>query len=940
MGTDSQASHPPDAPGGSRTDEVYLEFLQLAQTPAGTVINDRYRVERTIGKGGFGIVLAAVDTVLQSAVALKFLDPRHTRDSRKFLRVQREINIARRITDAHVAKIFSLEQTRGLHFLVMELLDGRSLGDLLREKGRFRWPELQPLFLQILDGVAALHRENIIHRDLKPSNIMVDGTGQVKLLDFGLAKELTDNESTSSVGELVGSPYYMSPEQIAGREPDQRSDIYQLGLVLYKSLSGAHPYENSTTMELMVKHLNERPPAIGPDAGLPRHVRFVVGRALEKKKQNRFADVGEMRRLLESGRVGLRRWLRGVAVRQGWRVGAAALLAVAVLGGVWRLTIGSPKLAAVRIESGELVGCNRIGRTLWRRDFAPFGIVQAFLTRNDFDVPERIQDARTALVDAVPRGHRAVVAFLTHPRRRPPSDREPITSTALDNQLAVLDEHGEVRRRKTFFEAFFHEDFDYSRAYNIEGYSPADFDGDGRQELLLRVHHYQMMFPTALAFLKGLCLYTYTASGNFDSEALQLTPDGRLDLLLVGSHNLLAHTAFMAEVSFDPRRPIQALPPFLSPEVSASDPGRLWIIPQLWPREQNRWFNDGRIGVHDPVSGRRFTLWRGSPPPGAALQDPPDPLRQVFGLLGAALRRRMTHDNPKRALELLDEAAAVPIRNPHLRSVILALQGDLHVLLGDYEAGRRCLGAALQADPVNPDALQRLCEIEFLRGDPLASLERIRQLSPQAPNFWGLAANGVSLFRAYAYLQTGRYSEAQVEFGRVSSHGSFPYERFTLQALPDLFQGRYGEVLQRLRQYPIQKNPTLLDLREWRLLLARAMVLTERDLETARFFLADIRQNSYRFAHLTGMSLAWLLARQGRAHEARTLAVDALATMGRRSRGDMNTRLWLFYDAFLYGDTMERLGERSEARRGFELCLAANPYTALAAEARRRLIAR
>ena len=337
--TFSHAGDGPDPDSGP----LDLAYLNLVKLKPGTLVNRRYRLEALIGQGGFGIVFEALDETLNSRVAVKFLNPRLTGNERKFLRVQREINLSRKISDERIIKIFSLESWQGIHFLVMELARGRSLKSHLEEKGRFAWPEFKGIFLDILEAVAVLHRNGIVHRDLKPANILIDGGRRVKILDFGLAKEVEDTEKTSTVGEIVGSPYYMSPEQIRGDGVGFPSDVYQLGLVLYRTLSGRHPFEHTSTMEVIFKQLNLRPDLATPElSGLPRFLRFGLHKALEKSPPRRFGDAGAMAGFFSAGKVS--RWSgRSAPFAAGgskWVLGALAVAAASLPG-----LPGHPRLA-------------------------------------------------------------------------------------------------------------------------------------------------------------------------------------------------------------------------------------------------------------------------------------------------------------------------------------------------------------------------------------------------------------------------------------------------------------------------------------------------------------------------------------------------------------------------------------------------------------------
>ena len=217
----------------------------------GERIRGRYEILEKIGSGGFGAVFRARDLTLKKKVALKFLYPGVTANKKKFHRVRREINVSQKISDPRITRIFSLEglenRRREQWFLVMELVEGRSLKDRLARRGVWSWEEFSPLFLDILEGVRSLHRHNIIHRDIKPSNIMIIPGNRIKLLDFGLSKEVDDPTVTTTMGEVVGSPAYISPEQLHREPVDQRSDIYQLSLVLYQALSAALPFSARST---------------------------------------------------------------------------------------------------------------------------------------------------------------------------------------------------------------------------------------------------------------------------------------------------------------------------------------------------------------------------------------------------------------------------------------------------------------------------------------------------------------------------------------------------------------------------------------------------------------------------------------------------------------------------------------------------------------------
>jgi len=213
----------------------------------GVVVAGRYRIAGLLGRGGMGEVYRATDLTLGQAVALKFLPESAARDERALARFYNEVRMARQVTHPNVCRVYDIGQIEGLHYISMEYVDGEDLGVLLRRIGRLPADKAVQLSRELCAGLAAAHDKGVLHRDLKPANIMIDGRGQVVIMDFGLA----------GLGEQLqsdirsGTPAYMSPEQLAGTEVTARSDIYALGLVLYELFTGRRAYEAASLMELI-----------------------------------------------------------------------------------------------------------------------------------------------------------------------------------------------------------------------------------------------------------------------------------------------------------------------------------------------------------------------------------------------------------------------------------------------------------------------------------------------------------------------------------------------------------------------------------------------------------------------------------------------------------------------------------------------------------------
>ena len=269
-----------------------------------------YRITAAIGAGGMGTVYRATDTKLGRDVALKVLPEDMARDPERLARFQREARAVAALNHPSIITLHSVEEAGGVHFLTMELVEGRSLDRLIPEGG-LSVERIREIALALAEALAAAHEKGIVHRDLKPANVMLTDDGRVKVLDFGLAKEtgaansieatLTSAGRTAA-GMVMGTPAYMSPEQVAGREIDHRTDIFSLGIVLYEMATGQRPFQGRSSAELTSAILRDTPPAV-TDArvDLPGDLARIIRRCLEKDPRHRVQtarDVGnELREL-------------------------------------------------------------------------------------------------------------------------------------------------------------------------------------------------------------------------------------------------------------------------------------------------------------------------------------------------------------------------------------------------------------------------------------------------------------------------------------------------------------------------------------------------------------------------------------------------------------------------------------------------------------------
>jgi serine/threonine protein kinase len=261
---------------------------------------ERFEIVKLLGRGGMGEVYQARDHALDADVALKSLRAHVAQDPRVLARFRREAKLARRIKHVNVAQVHDLVEFRGQRYLCMEYVDGRSLRDILAVKTRLPVHVVLSLMRQVCLGVHAAHDVGVIHRDLKPHNIMVTRRdGRACILDFGIAREVDDEDLTEH-GVILGSPQYLSYDQLAGWPATPRSDVYQLGIVLYEMLTGISPFRAPGARTAALKALREVPPdPRHVDPRIPDFVAAAVLRCLQPDPSDRFASALDIALALE-----------------------------------------------------------------------------------------------------------------------------------------------------------------------------------------------------------------------------------------------------------------------------------------------------------------------------------------------------------------------------------------------------------------------------------------------------------------------------------------------------------------------------------------------------------------------------------------------------------------------------------------------------------------
>ena len=275
----------------------------------GRVVDKRYRVLGKIGSGGMGLVYRVEHVQLGKIAAMKVLHAETASVAEAVKRFRLEATAVSRLNHPNIVHTFDFGQWEGSLYLVMEYLKGDDLATVLKREGPLPFVRTARLFVQICSALTEAHESGIIHRDLKPENIFVicrrDGTEHAKVLDFGLAKlrERSDLGEITSGGQVIGTPYYMSPEQVRSEALDVRTDIYSLGATLYRVLTGTPPFQAATPVGVLTKHLTddlEPPRTRAPELGLPIEADAIVTRAMARDRANRYASAQEVERDLSA----------------------------------------------------------------------------------------------------------------------------------------------------------------------------------------------------------------------------------------------------------------------------------------------------------------------------------------------------------------------------------------------------------------------------------------------------------------------------------------------------------------------------------------------------------------------------------------------------------------------------------------------------------------
>ena len=919
-------------------------WSKISYLKKNTIINERYKIIKQIGHGGFGIVYESKDMLLKTRVALKFINPDYLSDEKKFLRVRREINISRKITDKRIVKIFSLEQTKGIYFLVMELLEGKTLKELIKEKRKLSWKEFSPIFKEIIRAIKTLHDNNIIHRDLKPSNIFITNNGEVKLLDFGLSKETNDTEKTSTAGEIIGTPQYIAPELVKGEEIDNRSDIYQLALTSCNILTGELPFSDKTnsTFEIIVKRIKEKPDIHQlSKIKIPKYLKFILNKSLEPDKNKRFNNINEIIKIIKQKKVGFSKIIFYFFSKHIKLFSTLIILTILLFSLTFIYIKNNKKFSYINYKESTLTAYNMFGIKLWKKDFRPFKIFHAEkikLPPSIFDIAQKEINFNYT--------KKGVYLLLNHNNYSVFPVNKSIQSNEKTSKMIFLDSNGKTIRTTPINyhlqSSEFINNFIYNKKNKIKTKINDYFVVNSKQT--------QGMYPTIIFIYPNFTNFFRIFSPGYIENFFIKDFNTNDYVFAIFKNNALCHTTVFLKKKINNNKQTGDIN--IIPFNSFINLHKIFAFYYFLPNFSvlKTIINENEFEIYDSFKAINMKLKIDNKYAELEIagkdikyKDKIENLFNSYVLINKIYRDSFYNNYYKKGYEKLKKLLKIKINTPYLNSIIYHVKGNIELKLKKYDVAYKSFKKSLEYDNYNVDTAQKLCEIEFIRGCYKKCLNLSENKYKDIINFWGLLEFGNRLFRFYLYTQIGNLEETKILINEEDIHAS-PTTKTILSSIYYLIIGKYKMSFVFIKKL-FNKNQTPLTVIEYRLLLSRIIILNKifkneiknEIFKLIKFYLNDIFLNSKFKRHFAGISYAYTLALQNKLEDSRYILKKSFELIKEFTKIDFKTKYWSFYDYFIYAKTMELLKNKKQAIIGYKLSIKANPHTHLAIYSRIRI---
>ncbi len=677
----------------------------------GDTLGGRFVLREVLGFGGTGTVFSALDTAVGQKVAVKLLHP-DLRDERTRERLRREVR-ASRSGHPNAVAVYDLHEANGHVFLSMELVEGTSLKEHIAKAGRLEVEEVVTIGRRVASALSHLHAQGIVHRDVKPGNILLARNGEVKLCDMGLARPLEEGVTVTATEMIVGTPAYMAPEQGTGGDLTQATDIYGLGLTLFKSLSGSVPLKSETAVSTLTLRQRERPPSVRherPES--PRWLARLLRRMLEPDPKER-PRASVVERSLENEVFRPRLSRRALAT--------AALVLLGVGGAV---AVGSRILQrdTVKFEvvESDIRGIDSAGKPTW-----------------SYAVPAPATHVERADINGDGRNEIVVAG-------RPTTNRNARDEEALKSYLTVLEETGELVTRLVPENAIGNWRFSFRMDISAIPYL-IDVDGDGWTEIVLLCQHVRFYPAIVMIYWPRWDIWErlFTHSGNIYAMAAA-SRNGSPGLAFLAVNNLLAMVPVFGEVELLPpgsrkstRRPSIGLNSPPGGRLSDSTLGSWRAYVPLTSRSRSPGTTQ-TIVIDNQSTERRVLIEPNAfaldplfnPVPGANrgidLRDLRSKFMDAMFLLVPG-RGAITPDGVNQLIENTRTSAGVLLAESPYDVILAVLGGRALAAAGDLEAGIGLLESVARRIP-NEDLLYRLAHLEALADDIEGAKSTLNQL--------------------------------------------------------------------------------------------------------------------------------------------------------------------------------------------------------------------